>query len=48
MKSVLLSIPSYFMQSLAFPIGVWKEMERIASRFIWGSMDTIKNPALVK
>ncbi|KAA3469259.1 LINE-1 reverse transcriptase isogeny [Gossypium australe] len=35
-QSVLLAIPSYFMQSLAIPKGVCEEIEKIARQFIWG------------
>ncbi|KAA3460139.1 reverse transcriptase [Gossypium australe] len=35
-QSVLLTIPSYFMQSLAIPKGVCDEIEKIARQFIWG------------
>ncbi|KAA3460795.1 reverse transcriptase [Gossypium australe] len=35
-QSVLLTIPSYFMQSLAIPKGVCDELEKIARQFIWG------------
>ncbi|KAH1114932.1 hypothetical protein J1N35_008310 [Gossypium stocksii] len=35
-KSVLLTIPNYFMQSLLVPKGVCDEIEKIARQFIWG------------
>ncbi|KAA3466982.1 reverse transcriptase [Gossypium australe] len=41
-QSVLLAIPSYFMQSLAIPKGVCEEIERIARQFIWGG--SVDNP----
>ncbi|KAA3486170.1 reverse transcriptase [Gossypium australe] len=46
-QSVLLAIPSYFMQSLVIPKGVCDEIERIARQFIWGSSTSKSKPALV-
>ncbi|KAA3488041.1 LINE-type retrotransposon LIb DNA [Gossypium australe] len=43
-QSVLLTIPSYFMQSLAIPKGVCDELEKIARQFIWGG--TAGNPKI--
>ncbi|KAA3474835.1 GTP cyclohydrolase 1-like [Gossypium australe] len=43
-QSVLLAIPSYFMQTMAIPKGVCDEIERIARQFIWGR--SVGNPKL--
>ncbi|KAA3471573.1 LINE-1 reverse transcriptase isogeny [Gossypium australe] len=46
-QSVLLAIPSYFMQSLVILKGVCDEIERIVRQFIWGSSTSKSKPALV-
>ncbi|KAA3488057.1 RNA-directed DNA polymerase (Reverse transcriptase) [Gossypium australe] len=46
-QSVLLAIPSYFMQSLVIPKGVCDEIEMIVRQFIWGGSNGKSKPALV-
>ncbi|KAA3460126.1 reverse transcriptase [Gossypium australe] len=46
-QSVLLTIPSYFMQSLVIPKGVCDEIERITRQFIWGGSIGKSKPALI-
>lgn len=47
-KSVLLTIPGYFVQSIIIPIGVCDQIEQIVGHFIWGSTNTKPKAALVK
>ncbi|KAL1165141.1 hypothetical protein V6Z11_A06G112000 [Gossypium hirsutum] len=47
-RSVLLSIPNYFIQFVKIPISVCKEIEKIARGFIWGRSTTSQKPSLVK
>ncbi|KAA3472023.1 reverse transcriptase [Gossypium australe] len=46
-QSVLLSIPTYFMQTMKIPQGVCEEIERVARQFIWGSSGKNSKMALV-
>ncbi|KAA3463577.1 LINE-1 reverse transcriptase isogeny [Gossypium australe] len=46
-QSVLLSIPTYFMQTMKIPQGVCDEIERVARQFIWGSSEKNSKMALV-
>ncbi|XP_016675259.1 uncharacterized protein [Gossypium hirsutum] len=36
-QSILLSIPSYFMQTMMIPTGLCDEIENIVQKFVWGS-----------
>ncbi|KAA3487341.1 reverse transcriptase [Gossypium australe] len=46
-QSVLLSIPSYFMQTMMIPKGVCDDIERMVRQFIWGSTERNYKMALV-
>lgn len=46
-KSVLLSIPKYFMQTV-IPVGVCDQIEQVVRRFIWGSFNNEHKVALVR
>ncbi|KAH1107948.1 hypothetical protein J1N35_011716 [Gossypium stocksii] len=46
-QAVLLSIPSYFMQSMLIPKGLCDEIESMVRQFIWGSTSGNKKIALV-
>lgn len=46
-QSVLMVIPSYFMQSMMIPKGLCEEIERMVRKFIWGSSNGEKKLALV-
>ncbi|KAA3487461.1 Retrovirus-related Pol polyprotein LINE-1 [Gossypium australe] len=46
-QSVLLSIPSYFMQTMMVPKGVCDEIERIVRKFVWGVHNGSSKTALV-
>ncbi|KAA3486518.1 Retrovirus-related Pol polyprotein LINE-1 [Gossypium australe] len=45
--SVLLSIPSYFMQSTLVPKGICNSIEELMRQFIWGAADGKRKMALV-
>ncbi|MBA0598088.1 hypothetical protein Gorai_007867, partial [Gossypium raimondii] len=45
-QSVLVLVPSYFMQSMIIPIGVYEEIECMVTKFIWGSSSDGKKMAL--
>lgn len=45
-KSVLLTIPGYFIQTAMIPIGVCKRIEQLVRQFVWGSANEAKNVAL--
>ncbi|KAA3477068.1 endonuclease/exonuclease/phosphatase family protein [Gossypium australe] len=45
--SVLLTIPSYFMQSIMIPRKICDEIEFLVRRFIWGTSDGKKKMSLV-
>ncbi|KAK5845345.1 hypothetical protein PVK06_001517 [Gossypium arboreum] len=45
--SILLSIPSYFMQSMMIPRNTCDEIEKIIKQFIWGFSERSKKMALV-
>ncbi|KAH1064281.1 hypothetical protein J1N35_029268 [Gossypium stocksii] len=46
-KSVLQSIPNYFMQPTLLPMGIFKEIEKMIRKFIWGSNNIFQKTALV-
>ncbi|KAH1089306.1 hypothetical protein J1N35_016563, partial [Gossypium stocksii] len=46
-QSVLLSIPSYFMQTMMIPKKIRVEIEKIVRQFIWGSFERKRKMALV-
>ncbi|KAA3475886.1 RNA-directed DNA polymerase (Reverse transcriptase) [Gossypium australe] len=46
-QSVLLSIPSYFMQTMMIPKGVCENIEKIVRHFIWGGTGEKSKMALV-
>ncbi|KAK8318738.1 hypothetical protein V6Z12_A13G192300 [Gossypium hirsutum] len=46
-KSILQSIPNYFMQSTLIPLGVCKEVEKLIRQFIWGSSNISRKTTLV-
>lgn len=46
-KSVLLSIPNYFMSTTRISIFVYKEIEKLPHNFIWGLTSEARKPALV-
>lgn len=46
-QSVLLAIPSYFMQSMMISKGLCDEIEQMVRNFIWGSYNETRKPALV-
>ncbi|KAA3480419.1 LINE-1 reverse transcriptase isogeny [Gossypium australe] len=46
-QSVLLTIPSYFMQSMMIPQGTCDEIESIVRQFIWGPVGGSKKMALI-
>ncbi|KAA3476669.1 LINE-1 reverse transcriptase isogeny [Gossypium australe] len=46
-KSVLLSIPNYFMQSMLIPKGVCAEIEKMVRHFIWGGSEGQSKLSLV-
>lgn len=46
-RSILLSIPNYFMYTVKIPISVCMEIERIACKFIWGSTNEDRKVALL-
>ncbi|KAA3464882.1 LINE-1 reverse transcriptase isogeny [Gossypium australe] len=46
-KSVLLSIPNYFIQSMLIPKGVCAEIEKMVRRFIWGGSEGQSKLSLV-
>ncbi|XP_017613545.1 uncharacterized protein LOC108458650 [Gossypium arboreum] len=46
-QSVLMTIPSYFMQSMMIPRGICNEIESLVKQFIWGSSEQKKKMALV-
>ncbi|KAK5775933.1 hypothetical protein PVK06_043889 [Gossypium arboreum] len=46
-QSVLLPIPSYFMQTMMVPKGLCDEIERIVRKFVWGSTNGNAKVALV-
>ncbi|KAA3462476.1 reverse transcriptase [Gossypium australe] len=46
-QAVLLSISSYFMQSMMIPKGLCDEIEAMVRQFIWGSTSSNKNIPLV-
>ncbi|KAA3469838.1 LINE-1 reverse transcriptase isogeny [Gossypium australe] len=46
-QSVLLTIPTYFMQSLKIPQGICDEIESIVRQFIWGSSGRSKRMVFV-
>ncbi|MBA0760358.1 hypothetical protein Gotri_023107, partial [Gossypium trilobum] len=45
-QSVLLAIPSYFMQSTLIPKGHCEEVERLVHQFVWGSSSSGQKVAL--
>lgn len=45
-QSILLSIPSYFMQSMMISKGIYVEIERLVRQFIWGSSSGKKKLAM--
>ncbi|GMI70748.1 hypothetical protein HRI_000744100 [Hibiscus trionum] len=46
-KSILLRIPSYLMQTITLPSSVCSTIEKIVRRFIWGSSATAKLLSLI-
>lgn len=46
-KSVLLTIPGYFMQAAIIPIGICEKIEQVLRRFVWGSSEGVNKFALV-
>ncbi|MBA0642618.1 hypothetical protein Goklo_026973 [Gossypium klotzschianum] len=46
-QSVLLVIPSYFMQTMLIPKGLCEEIERMVRQFVWGSSSSGRKVALV-
>ncbi|KAA3488563.1 LINE-type retrotransposon LIb DNA, Insertion at the S11 site-like protein [Gossypium australe] len=44
---ILLTIPSYFMQSMRIPTGLCDEIEQLARQFIWGASKRERKIALV-
>ncbi|KAL1105666.1 hypothetical protein V6Z11_D04G148900, partial [Gossypium hirsutum] len=47
-KSILFSIPNYFMSTVRIPIIVCGEIEKLARNFVWGSTSEVRKPALIK
>ena len=46
-KSVLNSLPIYFMQTSLIPYGAYDEIEEQIKRFIWGSNSEARKPHLI-
>lgn len=46
-KSVLMSIPGYFMQVMMLPIGVYEQIGKIVRHFVWGASNEVNKTALV-
>lgn len=46
-KSVLQSIPNYFMLPTLLPMGIFQEIEKMMRKFIWGSNNIFQKTALV-
>lgn len=47
-QSALSTVPIYTMQSLALPVGVCKEIDKICRDFLWGETDDKKWPHPMK
>lgn len=45
-RSVLLAIPNYFMYTIRVHVSVCNEIERLASNFIWGSIENSRKTLL--
>lgn len=46
-KSVLLSIPNYFMIMTKIPVTVCNEIERMVRMFLWGAFSSSRKPSLM-
>ena len=46
-QSVITSIPCYSMQTVALPISVCKEVERMARSFLWGNNEQVRKTSLI-
>lgn len=46
-KSVVLTIPGYFMQTAMLPIGVCERIEQVVRRFVWGGSSDVAKTTLV-
>lgn len=47
-KYVLLAIPSYFMQAVMVPVGIFEKIEQLVRQFMWGSMGGGRKATLVR
>ncbi|KAK5844934.1 hypothetical protein PVK06_001081 [Gossypium arboreum] len=45
-KSVLLTIPNYFMTMARIPISICNEIKKLARGFLWGSTQSGRKPSL--
>lgn len=46
-KSVLLTIPEYFMQAAMIPIDICERIEQIVRRFLWGGSNEVSKMTVV-